>query len=454
MTMQSINPATGESFTVFERWNDDRVGRALQETSEAQARWAIRPLEERCEMLVRLGDLLEDRKTELAAIITREMGKLSREAVGEIEKCAWVCRYYAEHAGVFLADEPIATDAPRSLVTRQPLGVILAVMPWNFPFWQVFRCAVPALSAGNAVLLKHASNVTGCALEIEGLFREAHEPEPVFRTLLIDTDQVGRLIGDDRVAAVSLTGSEAAGRAVASAAGKHLKKAVLELGGSDPFVVLRDADLEQAVEGAVASRFLNCGQSCIAAKRFLVAAECLDEFTERFVAKACALQPGDPADANTGLAPMARADLRDDLDQQVRQTLASGARLLAGGEAVGDRGFFYAPTIVSDVAADSPMGNEEVFGPAAAVMSFDDERSALELANATRLGLAGSVWSADIDRAEHFARDLECGSAFVNSMVKSDPRVPFGGIKDSGYGRELSRLGIEEFTNAKTLWVG
>jgi succinate-semialdehyde dehydrogenase/glutarate-semialdehyde dehydrogenase len=404
-------------------------------------------------LLNRLAEVVRAEKEVLAQLVTLEMGKCIAESRAEVEKCAQGCEYYAAQAPQFLADEIIATDAGKSLVAYQPIGTVLAVMPWNFPLWQVFRFIAPTLAAGNTGLLKHASNVPQCALAIERLVRAAGFPEGVFRTLMIDAREVAEVIADPRVHAVTLTGSEPAGRSVAAAAGQHLKKSVLELGGSDAFVVLEDADLEHTVQQAVASRFLNCGQSCIAAKRFIVVEAIADDFVARFAEAVAALQPGDPADENTTLAPMARTDLRDELHAQVQFSIDAGAVRVIGGEPLAGPGAFYAATILDHVVPGMVAYEQELFGPVAAVIRVADEAAALATANDSRFGLGGSVWTQDTTRGEAFARQMQCGSAFVNGMVKSDPRLPFGGIKASGYGRELAQHGLREFVNAKTLWV-
>jgi succinate-semialdehyde dehydrogenase / glutarate-semialdehyde dehydrogenase len=454
MPFLSINPATGEEFFRAEGHRPNQVEAILEDAAQAAPAWRDTPIEARCRLLQQAAAVLRARRDEFAELVTLEMGKLAGEARAEIEKCAAGCDYYAEHAAEFLADELIDTDASRSLVAYQPLGTVLAVMPWNFPFWQAIRCAAPALAAGNTVLLKHASNVPQCALAIERVFEDAGFPEGVFRTLLVGSDAVEKLVADPRVHAVSLTGSDAAGRAVAAHAGKHLKKAVLELGGSDPFIVLADADLDAAAGQGVKSRFQNAGQSCIAAKRFLVQDSVLDEFLARFARAAKGLLPGDPSVAGTTLAPMARHDLRDELHEQVADALAHGATAVAGGHPLDGPGAFYAPTILSGVRPAMRVWTEEVFGPVALVIGVRAEFEAIEIANASRFGLGGSIWTRDLARGERLARRLECGAAFVNGMVKSDPRLPFGGVKDSGYGRELSRHGIREFVNAKTVWIG
>ena len=453
MSIRSINPASGELLQYYETTADEAVDTLLARASKAHQAWKVLPFEERASRLRAAAEQLRAKKDALARLITTEMGKLIAEAEGEIDKCAWVCDYYADNGEKFLSDDAIESDASRSLVAYQPLGTVLAVMPWNFPFWQVFRCAAPALMAGNTLLLKHASNVPGCALAIQDVFEDAGFPDGAFSTLLIPSDKVADIIADARVHGVSLTGSEKAGRSVAKAAGQHLKKSVLELGGSDAFVVLADADLDEAVEFAVKSRFLNAGQSCIAAKRFIVVDAIADAFVEKFQAAIENLQAGDPMDTRTTLAPMAREDLRDDLHQQVQDSIEKGAVKRCGGEALNKPGWFYAATLLDQVRPGMPAYDEETFGPLAAVIRASDEQDALRIANDSRLGLGGCVWSEDDAKGEAFARQMECGCAFVNGMVKSDPRLPFGGIKDSGYGRELSSLGIHEFVNAKTLWV-
>lgn len=447
MAYATINPANGRCMAEFDLLDDVGLERALAAASAAAATWAATPVTARVASLSRVAALLRERREPLAALATLEMGKLPAEARAEVDKCALACEFYVEHAPAWLVDEPVATDAGRSLVAWQPLGPVLAIMPWNFPFWQVIRFAAPALAAGNVALLKHASNVPQCALALAALFDDAGVPPGVFQCLFIDSDVVEGIIADDRVRAVTLTGSEGAGRAVAAAAGRHLKKCVLELGGSDPFVLLDDAPLADAVKTAVTARFQAGGQSCIAAKRFIAVAAVHDPFVDGFAAAVSALRPGDD------LAPLARHDLRDALHDQVRRSVDAGATLVTGGKPVPGPGAWYAPTILTGVAPGMAAADEEIFGPVAAVMRATDEEAALALANASRYGLGGSVWTQDSARGERFARRMECGNAFVNGMVKSDPRLPFGGVKASGYGRELSRLGMREFMNAKTVWV-
>ncbi|MFP4607711.1 MAG: NAD-dependent succinate-semialdehyde dehydrogenase [Thiohalospira sp.] len=453
MAFESIDPATGQTFFHMEPWGEAEREAALAAVAAATPGWAATPVAERAQAVRAIAGELRRRADELATLITREVGKLHREARGEIEKCAWVCEYYADQGPGFLADEPIETDAGKSLVAYQPLGTVLAVMPWNFPFWQVFRFAAPALVAGNTGVLKHASNVPQSALAIEEVIRDAGLPADTFRTLMIRAADVDAVIDDPRIAAVTLTGSEPAGRAVASRAAANIKKAVLELGGSDPFIVLDDADLEQAVEAAATSRFLNNGQSCIAAKRFILAPGIADDFVERFRRRVEAMAMGDPAEEATQLGPMARTDLRDELHAQVVDSVRAGARLVTGGTLPDGPGAFYPPSILDHVAEGQRAFEEELFGPVAICLRADDADHAVALANGSRFGLGGSVWTADSERGEAIARRLECGAAFVNGIVKSDPRLPFGGVKASGFGRELSRHGIREFVNAKTVWV-
>lgn len=453
MSFKSVNPANGMALHEFAVWNDAQLDAALHEVAHATPVWAATPLEERCRLMRKAAQYLRDHCDRLARIITLEMGKLIKEARAEVEKCAAACDFYAEHGPAFLADELIGSDATKSYVAYQPLGTVLAVMPWNFPLWQVFRFAAPALVAGNTGVLKHASNVPQCALAIEQVFQACGFPQGVFRTLMIASSQVERVIADPRIHAVTLTGSEAAGRAVAACAGAHLKKLVLELGGSDAFIVLEDADLELAVKNAVASRFLNAGQSCIAAKRFIVADAIADLFVAQFKAAVERLAPGDPLDEAATLAPMARPDLRDELHQQVTDSIRQGAVAVTGCAPHDGPGAYYQASIIDHVTAEQRAFGEELFGPVAIVIRARDEEHALRLANGSRFGLGGSVWTRNSQRGEALALRVEAGACFVNGMVKSDPRLPFGGIKASGYGRELSHHGMREFLNAKTVWI-
>ncbi len=453
MAFQSINPCTGEILHTYEAWNRDQIESALRQVAAVTPLWAATPLTQRCDLLRKAAAILRSRKDAMAKLITLEMGKLYSESLAEVEKCALGCEYYAQHAAEFLKDEVIATDAGKSYVAYQPLGTVLAIMPWNFPFWQVFRFAAPALAAGNTGVLKHASNVPQCALAIEAIFKEAGFPDGVFRTLMIRAANVKAVIEDPRIAAVTLTGSEPAGRSVAATAGDNIKKSVLELGGSDAFIVLEDADLTDTVKNAVISRFLNGGQSCIAAKRFIVVEAMADQFVPAFKAAVQSLKSGDPLNPGTTLAPLARADLRDDLHRQVQDSIAAGAIPVAGCEPVPGPGAFYQASILDHVKPGIRAYEEELFGPVAIVIRAKDEADALRIANDSRFGLGGSVWTRDSARGERIARQLQCGAAFVNGFVKSDPRLPFGGVKASGYGRELSHHGMREFVNAKTVWI-
>ena len=453
MVLTSQNPATGEVLQTYKAHNAREVDAILAAVAQTSLDWRRRDFAARAALLKRVGAVLRARTAEYARLISLEMGKPIKEARSEIEKCAWGCEFYADKAETFLADEEIATDATRSLVAYQPLGTVLAIMPWNFPFWQVFRFAAPALMAGNTAVLKHAANVPQCALAIEGVFREAGLPEHAFRTLLIESARVEDIIKDPRVHAVTLTGSEAAGRQVAAQAGAQLKKTVLELGGSDAFVVLPDADVALAATTGVAARYLNGGQSCIAAKRFILTAAVVDEFLAHFRAAAQKLKVGNPLDEATDLGPLARHDLRDALHAQVQDSVRAGAQLAFGGEVVAGAGAFYTPAALDRVAPGMRAYHEELFGPVAIVLRARDEADALRLANDNRYGLGGSVWTRDLEKGERFARQFESGAGFVNGLVKSDPRLPFGGIKASGYGRELSAHGIREFVNVKTLWM-
>lgn len=454
MSMQSINPATGQVIEAFEPFSPKQIDEVLNTASTTYQSWRKTSFAERSALFRQLATYLRAHKTELGRIASLEMGKPISGSEGEIEKCAWNCDYYAENAERFLADEKIATNATESYVSYLPIGVVLALMPWNFPYWQVFRFAAPALMAGNTAVLKHASNVSRCALEMERIFLECGFPQGAFRTVLVPGADTDKLIADQRVAAVTLTGSEAAGVAVASTCGQHIKKHVLELGGSDAFIVLEDADLDAAASVAVTARFQNTGQSCIAAKRFIVVASVAKAFEQKFVEAAARLRVGDPLDYDTQIGPMARADLRDELNRQVQGTVQMGGRVLLGGKPLPGKGAFYEPTIVTDVTPEMPMFRQETFGPAAAVIHARDTEHAIELANDSPFGLGGNLWTQDIERGRKLARRLESGATFLNGMTTSDPRLPFGGVKQSGYGRELSFFGIREFVNIQTVWIG
>lgn len=453
MDFKTINPANGQTKEICAAMTAPGLAVTLSGAASAAAEWGRRDIRERCELVAAAARILRENQEDYARLMTLEMGKPITEARAEVEKCALGCDYYAEHGPDFLADEVIESDASRSLVCYQPLGTVLAIMPWNFPFWQVFRFAAPALVAGNTCLLKHASNVPQCALAIQSLLADAGFPEYVFSTLMLPSSRVAAVIEDPRVHAVTLTGSEPAGRQVAAKAGAQIKKTVLELGGSDPFIVLEDADLDLAVEIAVASRFLNTGQSCIAAKRFIVLETIADDFVRRFRTAVEALTLGDPLDENNRLGPMARHDLRDELHRQVVESIAQGAKAITGCSPEGGDGAYYQPSILDHVKPGMLAYHDELFGPVASIIRAVDEADAVRIANDSDFGLGGSVWTQDTARGERIARQLECGAAFVNGLVKSDPRLPFGGIKHSGYGRELSKLGIREFVNAKTIWI-
>ncbi len=452
-TLDAVNPATGDLIRRYAEHSPDEVEARLGRAARAFPAWAAAGFERRGGLLRAAARRLREDAGRLAELMTVEMGKPIREARAEVEKCAAGCEHYADHGARYLADEPIASDAERSFVRHEPLGAVLAIMPWNFPFWQVFRFAAPALMAGNVGLLKHASNVPGCALAIEQVFAEAGFPEGAFQTLLVGPARVGPIIADDRVAAVTLTGSEAAGRKVAAAAGAALKKTVLELGGSDPFLVLADADLDVAAAQAARARTINSGQSCIAAKRFIAVGDAAGPFADKMKAALERLVVGDPLDERTDVGPQARGDLREELHDQVRRTVAAGAEVRLGGEIPGGPGFFYPPTLLAGVAPGMPAHDEETFGPVAALVAVRDDDEAVRVANASRYGLGASIWTGDAARGEALAGRLEAGCVFVNGIVKSDPRLPFGGVKKSGYGRELSAHGIREFVNVKTVWV-
>jgi len=453
MAIASINPATGEKLKEFKPHSDADIEKCLKRAAEAFSRHRREPLPTRAHLMMGLATLLEDEKKELARTITLEMGKLLRDSVAEIEKCARGCRYYAENAERFLEDETVQTDARRSYLHYEPMGPILAIMPWNFPFWQVFRFAAPALMAGNVGILKHATNVPQCALAIEQLFGRASNDEGIFQTLLIEANQVEKLIVDPRIKAVTLTGSDKAGSIVGSEAAREVKKSVLELGGSDPFIVMPSADFRLAVSTAVKARTINTGQSCIAAKRFFIADKIYNKFLNDFVDQMRSLKIGDPMYEATEIGPLATESILNGVHKQVQKTLAMGAKCLTGGNRIAGPGFFYEPTVLVDVPKDSPAFREEVFGPVAAVFRVRDADEAIELANDSRYGLSASAWTTDPIEQELFAFELESGMVFINSMSASDPRLPFGGVKRSGFGRELGAAGIREFMNAKTIWI-
>jgi succinate-semialdehyde dehydrogenase / glutarate-semialdehyde dehydrogenase len=452
--MKAFNPATGELIREYAETPSEAVARMIDDSHIAFVKWRKIPIQDRATFLFAAADRLVGRKNEFAELMALEMGKPVREGIGECEKCAWVCRYYAEHAEEFLQPIPIETDASRSFVTYNPLGVVLAVMPWNFPFWQVFRAAAPILMAGNAMVLKHASNVPGCALAIESVFADARLPANVFRTLLIGSGAVREVLENPHVRAVTLTGAVASGRAVAGIAGSLLKKQVMELGGSDPFIVRADADIDEAAANAVTSRLINAGQSCIAAKRFIVLDSIYESFAQKVADRMRAAKMGDPFLPDTMVGPMARSDLRDELHDQVSRSAAMGAKILCGGQIPDGPGAYYPPTVLADVRKGMPAFDEEMFGPVAALIRAADDEEAIELANDTVFGLGAAIFTGDVPKGERIAAErLDAGCAFVNAFVRSDPRLPFGGVKDSGYGRELGSFGIREFVNIKTVYV-
>jgi succinate-semialdehyde dehydrogenase/glutarate-semialdehyde dehydrogenase len=453
VAISTTNPATGKTLKTFEPFSAQRVDTCLAEAALAARAHRRSTFANRAQSMLRAAEILETEKRRFGEMMTLEMGKPIAAAIAEAEKCATACRFYAANAERFLADAPVPTEGGRSWVAFQPLGVVLAIMPWNFPFWQVFRFAAPALMAGNVGILKHASNVPQCALAIEEIFRRAGFAAGVFQTLLIGTDLVEGVIADPRVAAVTLTGSEGAGRSVAGNAGRNLKKSVIELGGSDPFVVMPSADLDAAVSTAVTARMINNGQSCIAAKRFIVHADVYDRFLERFVSQVSSLRIGDPMDEKTQLGPLATAAIREDLDTQVKASVAQGAKVLAGGKRLDRPGFFYAPTVLADIPPNTPAARDELFGPVASVFRANDLSEAIALANGTSFGLGASAWTRDENEQARFIEEIESGLLFINGMVVSDARLPFGGVKNSGFGRELGEFGIREFVNIKTVKV-
>jgi succinate-semialdehyde dehydrogenase / glutarate-semialdehyde dehydrogenase len=453
MSYQTLDPTTEEILKTYPEASGNEIEEKAEKTRKAQEAWREIPPKARGDFLKKAASLLRERKKTYAALITREMGKPITQAETEVEKCAWGCEFYAENGEKFLREEAVATQASKSYVRYDPLGVILGIMPWNYPLWQVFRFAAPALAAGNGVLLKPASNVPACGIAIEEIFTEAGGPPGLFQTLFLTSETAAKLIASPFVQAVSLTGSSRAGSEIASTAGRHLKKTVMELGGSDPFVILKDADLEKTVPTAVTARMQNAGQSCIAAKRFIVSKEIYPEFQEKFVAAVSALKMGDPKDPATEIGPLAREDLVASLHRQVEKSVSEGAKLVIGGHRPPQKGFFYEPTVLVKVAPGMAAFDEETFGPVAALLEAGSDEEALELANHTSYGLGASLWSRDTAKAEFLARRIEAGSVFINGMVRSDPRLPFGGIKQSGYGRELGPFGLHEFVNIKTVVV-
>ena len=451
--MKAINPATNELIKDYKEYTSKEAADIIESTQTDFLAWRETSFEHRNKLMLKAAAVLRENSEEYARVITLEMGKVISESRVEVEKCAWVCEYYAENAAKFLADEIIESDASKSFAAFEPMGIVLAVMPWNFPFWQVFRFAAPALMAGNAGVLKHASNVPGSALAIESVFEKAGFPENLFRTLLIPASGVEALIVNEHIKAVTLTGSEPAGMNVASVAGRELKKTVLELGGSDPYIVLEDADIPACVKTSVKSRMINAGQSCIAAKRFIVLESRVEEFEKQQTAIMKSLKMGDTLSDDSQVGAMARMDLLEELDEQVQKSIKMGARLLCGGKKADGIGAFYLPTVLTDVTKGMPVYDEETFGPVSAIISVKDADEAVAVANDSRFGLGGSIWSEDLKKAESIARKIESGAVFINGMTKSDPRLPFGGVKKSGYGRELSHYGIREFVNVKTIWI-
>ena len=453
MSIEAVNPATGETIKTYDEMTPEEAATAVELADAAWKSWRQASFSERAAPMRKAAGILRERRQAFAKLMAVEMGKPFNQGVAEADKCALGCEYYAEHAEAHLAPEIVNTDAAKSYVAFEPLGVVLAVMPWNFPFWQVFRFAAPALMAGNVGVLKHASNVPGCALAIEDVFVQAGFPKGVFRTLLIGSRQVKAVIEHPLVRAVTLTGSTPAGKAVAAQAGAALKKTVLELGGSDPYIVLEDADLDHAVNTCATSRLINSGQSCVNAKRFIIVEPLVAAFTEKLVAAMKTRRMGDPLAEGTDIGPQARPDLRDELHQQVSDSIAKGARLLLGGEIPPGKGSFYPPTVLADVKPGMPAYHEELFGPVASIFAARDEADAVRIANDSIFGLGAAVFTRDVARGERIARQLDAGCAFVNTFVASDPRLPFGGIKESGYGRELGTYGIKEFVNTKTVYV-
>ncbi len=452
--MKSINPLTNKPFKTYDEHTAQQIEEALAKADATYHAWRKTSFDERSRLMHKAADVMRNNKDRYAQIMTDEMGKVKKESVSEVEKCAMCFDYYADHAAEFLADKPLEVPEGKAYIAYDPIGTVLAIMPWNFPYWQVIRFAAPNLMAGNVGILKHASNVSGCALALEEVFIKAGFPEGAFQSLLISSKHIDKMLEDPRVKAATLTGSEAAGSKVAQKAGEQIKKTVLELGGSDPFIVLEDADIDKASEAAVKSRMINCGQSCIAAKRFIILKEVADAFTDKFVQKMSALRQGDPNEEGVDYGPMAREDLADDLLEQVKASVDKGAKVLLGGDRPDKAGAFFNATVLANVQPGSPAYDDELFGPVASIFIADNEEEAIRIANASRYGLGGAVWTTDIARGQAFVRRVESGAVYINKIVASHPAVPFGGIKLSGYGRELSHLGIHEFVNQKTVWIG
>ena len=453
VAISTVNPATGEEVRTFEALTEEGIDEKIQHAADTFREYKKTSFAERAQMMLRAAEILEEEAEDFGRLMTSEMGKTLAAATAEAQKCARGCRYYAENAERFMADEEVVLEGARAYIRYEPLGPILAIMPWNFPFWQVFRHAAPALMAGNVILLKHASNVPQCALAIEDIIHRAGFPEGAFQTLLIGSNQVQGVIDDPRVRAVTLTGSEGAGRSVGAEAGENIKPSVLELGGSDPFIVMPSADLEKAISTAVTSRTLNNGQSCINAKRIIVHEEIADEFERRFVEKMSSLKVGDPMSEETEMGPLATPQILEDVDAQVRESVEAGARVLTGGKPMEGEGNFYPPTVITDIPKESPAYKEEIFGPVASLFKVGDIDEAIRVANDTSFGLGSSAWTGDPQEQERFVNEIEAGMVYINRMTESTPEIPFGGAKNSGYGRELSHFGIHEFTNIKTVWI-
>ncbi|RLF27302.1 MAG: NAD-dependent succinate-semialdehyde dehydrogenase [Thermoplasmata archaeon] len=450
--MTSINPSTGKVIATIDEWNKERIDRQIDRSMKAFLLWMEMDYSERSVFLKKTAQVLRNNKKRYASLITQEMGKPIVQAELEVEKCAWVCEYYAENGMKMLMEEHVKTDASSSYIRFSPLGIILAVMPWNFPFWQVFRCAAPALMAGNVILLKHSSNVPQCAIAIEEVFKEAGTPDNVFSSALVGSQGVERIIQSPCVAAVTFTGSTVAGKIVAEKAGRYLKKTVLELGGNDPFIVLGDVDVEDVVKHAVEARMINNGQSCIAAKRFVVEDNIFEEFQKKFSEQIKQLTVGDPMDRKTDIGPLAREDILRQLEYQVQKSVAQGATVVARKNHMKKKGYYYPPILMSNIKKGMPVYDEETFGPVAPLIKANDEKEIIDIANDTSYGLGASIWTNDDEKAEALSKQIQAGMVFINEIVKSDPRLPFGGIKESGYGRELSQYGIKEFVNIQTVW--